>query len=128
MATHPNAILTYAKSNMILDIHSNASYLSKPKARSRAGGHFFLSDGTDKAPNNGAILNISQIIKSIMSSTAKAKLGALYINAREAVPCRTFLEELGHKQPAMPIQMDNSTTLGIVTNNILPQRTKAMDM
>ena len=56
MATHPDAILSYAKSDMILGIHSDASYLSEPKARSRAGGHLFLSDGTDEAPNNGAIL------------------------------------------------------------------------
>ncbi len=128
VATHPDAIVSYAKSNMILSVHSDASYLSEPKARSRAGGHFFLSDGTDESPNNGAILNTSQIIKSVMSSAAEAELGALYINAREAVPCRTFLEELGHTQPPTPIQTDNSTALGVVTNNILPRRLKAMDM
>ena len=126
VATLPKAILTYAKSNMILGIHSNASYLSKTKARSLAGSHFFLSDVTDKAPNTGAILNISQIIVSVMSSAAKAKLAALYINACEAVPCRMFLETLGHKQPPTPIQTDNSTALGIVTNNILPRCTKAI--
>jgi hypothetical protein len=107
MATHPDAILLYAKSDMILGIHSDASYLSKPKARSHAGGHFFLSNGTDKAPNNGTILNISQIIKSVMSSAAEAELGALYINAREAVPCRTLLHEMGHPQPPTPIQNSN---------------------
>jgi hypothetical protein len=32
--TQDNAILTYKASNMILAIHSNASYLSKPKAQS----------------------------------------------------------------------------------------------
>ena len=42
--THPNAIITYCTSNMILAIHSDASYLSETKARSRAGGHFFLSE------------------------------------------------------------------------------------
>jgi hypothetical protein len=126
--THLDAILLYAKSNMVLSVHSNASYLSKPKARSCACGHFFLSDGTDKAPNNGAILNTSQIIKSIMSSAAKAKLGALYINAHEAVPCRNFLNKLGHSHSPTPIQTDNSNALGILTNNILPRRTKAMDM
>jgi hypothetical protein len=113
---------------MILGIHSDASYLSKPKAQSRAGGHFFLSNGTDEAPNNGAILNISQIIKSVMSSVAEAELGALYINAREADPCRTILHEMGHSQPPTSIQTDNSTALGVVTNNILSRRTKAMDM
>ncbi len=87
VATHPNAILFYAKSNMILGVHSNVSYLSKPKVQSQAGGHFSLSDGTNEAPNNGAILNTSQIIESLMSSAAEAKLRALYINAREAVPC-----------------------------------------
>ena len=66
--TQPDAILSYAKSDMILSIQSDASYLSEPKAQSHAGGCFFLSNGTGKAPNNGPILNIFQIIKSIMSS------------------------------------------------------------
>jgi hypothetical protein len=87
----------------------------------------FLSTGTDEAPNNGAILNISQIIKS-MSLAAEAELGALYINAREAVPCQTLLHKMGHTQPPNPIQTDNSTALGVLTNNIVPCCTKAMDM
>ena len=128
VATHPDAILSYTKSDMILGIHSDASYLSEPKAQSRAGGHFFLSNGTDEAPNNNAILHISQIIKSVMFSVAEAELGALYINAREAVSCHTVLQEMGHPQPPTPIQTKNSTALGVVTNNILPRRTKAMDM
>ncbi len=31
-ATHQDAILTYKSSNMVLVVHSDASYLSKPKA------------------------------------------------------------------------------------------------
>eukprot|EP00804_Cyclotella_cryptica_P009391 CCRYP_018074-RA/>CCRYP_018074-RA protein AED:0.17 eAED:0.15 QI:0/0/0/0.75/0/0/4/0/1210 len=42
--THPDAMITYRASNMILAVHSDASYLSETKARSRAGGHFFLSE------------------------------------------------------------------------------------
>jgi hypothetical protein len=42
MWTHPNAKICYCASNMILNIHSNASYLSAPCAGSRAGGYFFL--------------------------------------------------------------------------------------
>ncbi len=38
-ATHPDAIVTYHASNMVLAGHSNASYLLESKARSR-GGHF----------------------------------------------------------------------------------------
>eukprot|EP00804_Cyclotella_cryptica_P015967 CCRYP_004129-RA/>CCRYP_004129-RA protein AED:0.18 eAED:0.18 QI:0/0/0/1/0/0/2/0/948 len=125
--THQNAVVTYRASNMILAAHSDASYLSETKARSRAGGHFFLTK-TTRYPNNGAILTLAQIIKSVMSSAAEAELGALYINAREAIPIRHLLTELGHTQPSTPNQIDNSTALGVVTNTIQPKRTKAMDM
>jgi hypothetical protein len=39
-ATNLEAILTYKKSNMVLAIHSDASYLREPLARSQGGGHF----------------------------------------------------------------------------------------
>ena len=42
IATQEEAILTFSASDMKLAVHSNASYLREPKARSRAGGHFFL--------------------------------------------------------------------------------------
>ena len=58
------AILTFNASNIKLVVHSNASYLSEPKARSRAGGHFFLSNDSLIPPNNWAILNVAHIITS----------------------------------------------------------------
>jgi hypothetical protein len=128
VATNPDAILTYKKSDMVIAVHSTASYLSKPLARSRVGGHFFCFSNVDDPPNNGAVLNISKILKAVMSSAAKAELGALYINAREAIPMRHLLEKMGHKQPPTPIQTDNSTAHGVVTHNIQARRTKAMDM
>jgi hypothetical protein len=97
LGTHEEAILTYNASNMILAVHSNASYLSKPKARSRAGGHFYLSSNTQLPANNGAILNIAHIIQNVMSSATEAELAALYIMAREAVYIRIILGEMGHK-------------------------------
>ena len=63
-----------------------------------------------------------------MSSAAEAELGAMYINARKAVEIRIILEEMGHKQPATSIQVDNSTTEGIINKRVQPKRTKAMDM
>ncbi len=85
-ASNQDAIITYNASNMILAIHSNASYLSKPKGQSRAGGHFFMSSDVSDPKDNGAVLNIAQLIKAVMSSAAEAELGALYINAHKAVP------------------------------------------
>jgi hypothetical protein len=52
-ALQEDAIITYQASDMKLAIHSNASYLSEPKARSRAGGHMFMA-GMEEIPiNNG---------------------------------------------------------------------------
>jgi hypothetical protein len=79
LATQEDAVLSYHASDMVLAVHWNASYLSKPKAQSQGGGHFFLSSNTTVPPNNGAILNIAHIIKNLMSSATKAELAGLYI-------------------------------------------------
>ena len=39
-ASHPDAEITYVASDMCLHAHSDASYLSLPNAKSRAGGIF----------------------------------------------------------------------------------------
>ena len=39
--------------------------------------------GHEEIPtNNGAVLNISQIIRAVMPSAAEAEIGALFINGR----------------------------------------------
>ena len=65
---------------MVIAIHSDLSYLNKQKAPSRVGGHHFLSSNAYFSPNNGVVLNISPIIKTVISSAAKSKLGELLIN------------------------------------------------
>ncbi len=84
-ATQEEAIMTYSASKMILAIHSDAGYCNEKKLRSQVGGHFFLLNDDEFPPNNGAILTVATIIKAVMSSAAKAELGALYLNAKEAV-------------------------------------------
>ena len=128
LATQDDAIITYNASAMKLAVHSDASYLSEPKARSRAGGHFFLSNGANIPQNNGAILNIAHIIKHVMSSATEAELAGLYIMAREAVYIRIILSEMGHKQPPTPIQTDNAMADGVINGKVQPKRTKAIDM
>ena len=87
----------------------------------------FMSSNED-IPNNRAVLNISQIIRAVMSSAAEAELGALFINAKTAILMRHTLEEMGHPQPQTPIQMDNKTANDLLTNKIVPKALKAMDM
>jgi hypothetical protein len=127
-ASQEDAIITYQGSDMKLAIHSNTSYLLKPKACSRAGSHMFMA-GTEEIPiNNGAVLNILQIIKAVKSTAAEAELGALFINIKTGVSMQQTFEELGHPQPRTPIQTDNSTAHALLTNKILPKALKAMDM
>ena len=118
------AKIRYKASDMVLNIHSDASYLSAPKARSRAGGYFFLGsvprDG-DPIKLNGAIHITCTILKLVAASAAEAELGALFLNAQEAKVLRLILTELGHPQPKIPIHIDNTTAVGICNNTIKRQ-------
>ena len=120
--------MTYNVSNMKLATHSDASYLSEPKTRSRAGGHFLLSSDTQVPAKIGAVLNIAHIIKHVMSSATEEELAALYIMAQEAVYIRIIMEYMGHKQPPTPLQTDNLMADVVCNGKIHPKRTKAMDM
>jgi hypothetical protein len=71
--THPETKNCYHASDMILHIHSDASYLSENEAKSRAGGFFYMgnNDKIDKNLTNGAILIVSKVLKDVMSSAAE---------------------------------------------------------
>ena len=77
---------------------------------------------------NGPIHFISRIMSSAMGSAAEAEIGAPYLNGQEAVPVRTFLLELGHPQPANPIQVDNSTADGFANDTIKQKLSKSINM
>ena len=121
MTTHPNAVIRFRASDMILNVHSDASYLSAGNARSRAGGYFFLGSlPTANSPIflNGNIQITCSILKLVAASAAEAELGALFLNAREAKVLRLTLQELGHPQPPTLIHVDNSTAVEIVNNTV----------
>ena len=61
-----------------------------------------------------------------MQSAAEAECGALYINAKEAVPMRVRFEELGHPQPALPMRTDNSTADGMMSKIVKQKQSKSM--
>jgi Reverse transcriptase (RNA-dependent DNA polymerase) len=127
-ATHPDAVIRYKASDMILHIHSDASYLSESQARSRVGGFFFLGTNSKEPPINGAIHVVSQIMTNVMASAAEAEVGGLFINGQAACPIRTTLEELGHPQPPTIIITDNECALGIANDTVKQRRSKAIDM
>ena len=128
-ATHPNATVRYFASDMTLKIHSDASYLSEPKGRSRAGGFFYLGNNPpkDEVPN-GPILVKSEIQRQVLSSAAESEIAAAFSNAKDATQIRTTLNEMGHPQPATPIQLDNTTAVGFANQQIKQRKSKAIDM
>jgi hypothetical protein len=50
--THPETKICYHASNMILHIHSEASYISENEAKSRAGGFFYMGNTTKTDKNS----------------------------------------------------------------------------
>ena len=84
---------------MVLNIHSDASYLSETRARSRAAGYYFLGEtpNDDKPIKiNGAVYVYTGIFKFVVASVAKAELGALFVNCKEGTIIQLALEELGY--------------------------------
>lgn len=131
LATYPNASVLYRASDMVLNIHSDASYLNEPHGRSRVAGFYFLgstADSTKPIQLNGAIHVACSVIKFTVASAAEAELGALFLNCREGKIIRLTLEELGHPQPATPVHCDNATAVGIANDTIKKQRSRAMEM
>ncbi len=88
LATHPDMTIWFRASDMILNIHSDASYLSEAKAQSRACGHFFMgwapTDG-DSIKLNGAFFTLCTILRFVVASAAEAELGALFLNCKEGI-------------------------------------------
>ncbi len=128
VATYPNDGIVFRASNMILCAHADAGFLNETNACSRAGAHIFLSEDDPFPRFNGAVLAIAQIIKFVMASAAEAELAALFITAREMIPHRQTLIEMGWPQPKTPIQTDNSTAAGFTNNTIVARKSKMMDM
>jgi hypothetical protein len=79
LVTHPDATIRYHASDMILHIHSDASYLSVSPAHSRLGGLFFCGDKSPHEDNlNGSILNVASVIKNVVASAAESEVGVRF--------------------------------------------------
>ena len=62
-----------------------------------------------------------------MDSAAEAEVAAIHMNAKEAIPIRQCLEEMGWVQSPTRIRTDNATAKGFVNNTIKPKRSKTFD-
>ena len=77
---------------------------------------------------NGTFHTLCAILRFVVASAAEAELGALFLNCQEGMIFKLTLEDLGHKQPKIPVHCDNATAVGIANNTIKRQQSRAMEM
>ena len=113
---------------MILYIQSDASYLSRSRGRSVAGGIHYLGNKDASYQINGAIHTLSSIIPVVVASAAEVEYAGLFLNAQQGEWERLVLNALGYTQPPTLIMGDNSTATGIANDTCKIKRTKSIDM
>ncbi len=101
-AAHPNGRKIYRASDMMLRCYSDASYLSRPRPGSVAGGHHFLGDFSDEATPNHPISTHCTRIPVVFSFVAEAEYADTFASARIATNERQILADMGHPQPLDP--------------------------
>ena len=119
-ATYSSDGITFLANNMVLAAHSNAAYLNVTKARCRAGTNIMLSEDIPVPTYNGPILTIANIIRNVISLAVEGKLAGIFICAKDMVPLRKALIEMGWTLKKSPIQCDNSTDVGVANETIIP--------
>eukprot|EP00957_Ditylum_brightwellii_P028546 2156535-Ditylum_brightwellii.AAC.1 len=77
------------------------------EARSRAGGHFFMSEPpcdptkppTLDIPLNGPVHSICEVLHTVMALAAEAEIGVLFSSTQKGEELHLALMEMGHPNP-----------------------------
>ena len=112
---------------MRLHTQSDASYVTRSRGRSVAGGIDYLGNA-DPTAINGPIMVFSSVIQNVMASIGEAEYAAAFHTAQMASGLRKTLSDLGYPQPATYILVDNEVASRIASNTTEPKRTKSIDM
>ena len=73
-AAYPDNVLVYRASDMVLEVQTDASYLSRSRSRSVAGGIGYLgSPGPGDLPN-GAVVTLSSVLDVVVASAGKRNM------------------------------------------------------
>lgn len=127
-SNNPGSI-TYHKSDMVLHAHSDASYLSVPRSRSRIGGFFFLASSQHMSTHiNGPVHCEACVIRNVLTSAAEAEIHALFHNTKVLLPLRKTLSDLGHPQQPTPIQTDNKVSASFTNDTLKKRKLKTIAM
>ena len=125
-ATHSEAITRYHASDMILHIHSDASFISETGAKSRSGGYHYIRRASadpkrpppKQTPLNGPYHVECTTIRNFLASEMEAGLVALFVNCQRGAATRMSLIDMGHAQPPTPEVTDSVKGDRFVNGNI----------
>jgi hypothetical protein len=99
LASNLEAKVRYHASDMVMNIHSDASYLSETKVYRRACGNFFMGwmpKNGEPIKLNGAFYVNTTILRFVVASAAEAEVGALFHNCQDGMIFWQTLTNLGH--------------------------------
>ena len=126
------ASITYHPSDMQLHIHSDESYLSESKSRSRHAGFStcgeIIYSPTGPCIVNGPIRVSSTIIPTVVGSATEASYASLYLNAQDATIDRQTLLDMDHPQTPTLITFDNQPAGKIALRTAKIRKSKAIAM
>ena len=111
-------------SGMKLLAGSGAASHARPKGRSRAGGYFYLGSRSNEQLN-APIFALAKATKGAMGSAAEAEAAATHMNAKEAIPARQCLEEMGWAQPPARARAGSAAAGGFASSAAKPKRSEA---
>ena len=130
MATHTDAKVCFHRSDMILKNHSDTSYISKPKYRSRAGVIFISATKTTTKSYSKTGPSYPSAKQIKMSCPPHPRPNSQHYSKikKEACPLQQPLYKMRHQQQSKSMQNNNSTSCGISTETIHKLYPKAIDM
>ena len=70
----------------------------------------------------------ASVLRNTMRTVLEAEIAAECVNARLDIPERVILMKIGHSQPSTLLEIDNTTSFGMLTKSLLPKRSKAIDV
>ncbi len=137
VSVHRHGCRVFRASDMILTVFSDASYLSRSRARSVAGSYHHLGLGGGSLSGNpddhlafvnGPISCHSNVIPVVCSAVQEAEFAGLFAAARIADDERRILHNLGYPQPPTFLLCDNECAVGLANKTMTPRLSKSIDM
>jgi len=134
VATHNNPTITYRASNMQLQLHTDASFMSESRCRSRASIYGYLSalspSNISEFPDlNGPILCTSTIIPLTVPSVMDAEYIAIYQGLLHIEKVRQALTDIGFPQLSpTELTCDNQAAVSVANQTCTIKKSKSTAM